>query len=566
MNHLHRIQFFSILIKTVLTWKRRDTHHAFTLPNNPKFMGPRDAVKLIPDGAVVATSGLAANQRPSILYWTIRELFEETGHPCNLTIAGTGGQGGRGRVPGTVEELGRSGLCTRLVVGHVETYKTMLLLAEKGELEIQCLPQGVIAQLFEAQGRGEDSLLTHVGINTFMDPRTGRGTPLTPSNAAQWITPEADGLRYRMPKIDVALFNAYAADSEGNIYVTHCTMKAELREIALAAKRNGGRVIANVSCIVEKNPDEIYLEGDKVDAVVVYPKTEQSGYERYNSHLTFMTLQSPLPPEEGLARARFINSVMGITPRRRAMDHVLARLAADAFAQHVHAGSLVNVGVGLPEEVCNVLHDQHVLDHVTLFSESGVFGGVPAPGIFFGAAINPERIISSAETFRMCEERLDASILGVLQADSEGNVNVSKRTDSIMRYVGPGGFIDLTTAAKTIIFVTKWMEGERMRLRGGQVEIVKRGRPKFIGHVDEVTFSGQEALKAGKTVLFATTVGLFKLTDRGMELIRVMPGIDIQRDILAVASTKIILPESGEVPRIDESIVTGKGFQLHLTS
>lgn len=566
MNLLQRIHFLGIMAKTALTWNRRNTHYTFTLPGNPKFMGPRDAARLIPDGSVVATSGLAANQRPLILYWAIRELFEETGHPCNLTVMGTGGQGGRGRVPGTIEELGRPGLCSRLIAGHVETYKSMLHMAEKGELEVQCLPQGVIAQILEAQGRGEDSLLTRVGVNSFMDPRVGRGTPLTPADAPQWVTPEGDALRYRLPKVDVALFNAYAADPEGNIYVTHCPMKAELREIARAAKRNGGIVIANVSRVVEKGFDEVYLENDSVDAIVVYPKTEQSCYTPYGKHMSLLTLKTPYPLEEGIARARFVNQVMGITPRRHAMDYVLARLAADEFARHIHEGALVNVGVGLPEVVCGEIQRHDLFKHITLFTESGVFGGVPAPGVFFGAAVSPERILSSAETFKISAEQLDTTILGVLQADSEGNVNVSKRTDRISRYVGPGGFIDLTTAAKTIIFVTKWMEGERMRLNGPRIEILKRGKCKFVSRVDEVTFSGQEAVKAGKNVYFATTVGVFRLTERGLELVRVMPGIDLQQDILAATTAKILLPESGEIPRVEESILTGKGFALCLAT
>ena len=562
MNFFTKGYALARMAKVALTWNRRNTHYTFRIPENPKFMGPRDAVKLIPDGAVVATSGLAANQRPLILYWAIREVFEETGHPRNLTVMGTGGQGGRGRVPGTVEELGRPGLCARLIAGHVETYKSMLRMAEQGELELQCLPQGVMALLFEAQGRGEDSLLTHVGVNTFLDPRVGRGTPVTGANAEQWVAAEGDKLRFRLPKIDVALFNAYAADREGNIYVTHCPMKAEIREIARAAKRNGGCVIANVSRVVDKGFDDIYLPAGDVDAVVVYPRTEQSCYTPYHSHLAFLTRKSPFSVEDGVDRARFVNQVMGITPRRSAMDQLLARLAADEFARNVCAGALVNVGVGLPEEVCRVLHRHHILDHVTLFTESGVIGGVPAPGIFFGAAVSPSRIISSAETFKMCAEKLDTAILGVLQADGEGNVNVSKRTDRISKYVGPGGFIDLTTAAKTIIFVTKWMEGEKMRRRGRCVQIIRPGKPKFVSHVDEVTFSGQEALKAGKKVFFVTTVGVFQLTGRGMELIRVMPGLDIQSDIVPTTFMKFVLPESIDIPLVDESVLTGKEFQL----
>jgi propionate CoA-transferase len=255
---------------------------------------------------------------------------------------------------------------------------------------------------------------------------------------------------------------------------------------------------------------------------------------------------------------------MGITPRRKGMDLVLARLAADVFVRNVPRGALVNIGVGLPEEVCRVLHEAGIMNEITLFTESGVIGGVPAPGIFFGAAVRSERIISSAETFRMCPEKLDVTVLGVLQADSLGNVNVSKRTDRLYNYVGPGGFIDLTSAAKTIIFITKWMEGEKLAVEAGRVRVVQPGKPKFGDSVDEITMNGQEVLKAGKKVFYVTTRGLFQLTERGMELVRVMPGIDVERDIVATTKMKIVLPEQDSVPVVEEPIVTGKGYRLRM--
>ncbi len=564
MNIVAKAHYLAIMAKVRLTWNRHDSAYAFHLPGNPKFMGAREAAKLIPDGATVATSGLGGNQRPSILYWAIRESFEASGHPRDLTVMCTGGQGGRGIAPGSVEELMQEGLCRRIITGHVETFKSGLRLAEKGLAEIQCLPQGVVALLFEALGRGDDSLLTRVGVNTFLDPRMGRGTPLAGRDAEQLVEVEGDLLRYRIPKVDVALFNAYAADREGNIYITHCPMKAEILETARAAKRNGGRVIANVFRLVEKKAADIYVPAADVDAVVVYPRTEQSGYVRYDSRFEFLAPASRLPMAEGLARARFINKVMGLTPRRSEVDMVLARLAAEVFVRHMLDDALVNVGVGLPEEVCSVLHRAGILDHVTLFTESGVIGGVPMPGIFFGAAVGSKKIISSAETFAMCPEKLDGTVLGALQADSHGNVNVSKRGERLSSYVGPGGFIDLTSAAKTILFITKWMEGERLAVENGRVRVLKTGKTKFVGTVDEITMNGQETLKSGKKVFYATTRGLFQLTQRGMELIRVMPGIDVEKDILATTKMKIVLPENGAVPVVDAAIVTGKNFRLQL--
>jgi len=86
--------------KWLITRNNWNTHYQFTLPDNPKFMGPRDAVRRIPDGAVLATSGLGANQWTSIIYRSMRKVYQETGHPRGLTVISIGGQGARGRAPG----------------------------------------------------------------------------------------------------------------------------------------------------------------------------------------------------------------------------------------------------------------------------------------------------------------------------------------------------------------------------------------------------------------------------------------------------------------------------------
>ncbi len=96
----------------------------------------------------------------------------------------------------------------------------------------------------------------------------------------------------------------------------------------------------------------------------------------------------------------------------------------------------VNIGVGLPEEACRILFEAGLLQEVMVFTESGVIGGLPAPAIFFGAAACPKKMVRSSEAFRICASQLDVTLLGVLEADSEGNVNVSKRGKTVPNYVG----------------------------------------------------------------------------------------------------------------------------------
>jgi propionate CoA-transferase len=553
------------LARILKTYLRRDTRRPSPVPENPRFMSARAAAGLVGDGDVVAVSGLGGNQRASIMFWAIREAFEETGHPAGLTLMNLGGHGGRGRGFGTLEELGRRGLCARLVTGHFETYRAMLELAAGGACELQCIPQGTLARLIDGLGRGEDSLLSDVGVDTFIDPRVGPGSRVG-GTGAQLVSVEGDRLRYRIPPIDVGIFNAPAADRKGNIYVKHGAMIGETAEIARAAKRNGGSVIANVGLVVDEGYDRVLLPADMVDAIVHDPDTEQTAGIPHVSHWPALTTDGGVPIGDALERVRAVNRLAGISRARTPIDGAVARLAASTIVAQVGPGAHVNIGTGLPEHVAETLFEAGVHEQVTLLVEGGPVGGLPAPGIFFGAAFSPKRILSSAEVFALCAERLDCTCLGALEVDGAGNVNVSRRSDGVRDYVGPGGFIDLTAAARTIVFVCGWMVGGRMRVEEGTVRVVRRGTPKFVERVREITFSGARALAAGKRVFYATPVGLFCLTEHGMEVASLMPGIDVRRDVVEVASMRVVIRDPESIPKVDGSIVSGQGFRPRVAS
>ena len=79
MNLFTKAVSFLNLLRWRRSWGKRDTHFRFTVPGNPKFMGLRDAVQLIHNGDVIATTGIGDNQPMAILYYAIGEVFEETG-------------------------------------------------------------------------------------------------------------------------------------------------------------------------------------------------------------------------------------------------------------------------------------------------------------------------------------------------------------------------------------------------------------------------------------------------------------------------------------------------------
>ncbi len=404
---------------------------------------------------------------------------------------------------------------------------------------MDCIPLGMMASLVKALANGQQCIVSTIGEGTFLDPRTGTGSAIMTSEEGL-ITACDDGLCYSLPKIDVAIFNAPAADDEGNIYFDECTTMCDAKEAAIAAKRNSGRVIVNVGRIVDKNPDAIVLSADKVDAIVYYPDTEQTATIPHSKPLAFLTEGYKGNIDQALDTVRLMNRVAGITPTRDAAEKSIAQHCARLMRQQIPKGAYVNIGTGLPELVCSTLYEQGRLSDYNLFTEAGVIGGMPAPGIFFGASIAPKRIISSPEMFDIVNKELEATILGFLQVDSEGNVNASKRGEGAVNFVGPGGFIDLSCAAKTVIFVGSWMAKGKVKVKRGRTSISKKGMPKFIDKVDQVTFSGKAALAAGKNVFYLTDVGTFQLTDQGMVLIELREGIDVQRDILDFSVMRIV--------------------------
>src|SRR5262249_36961084 len=100
---------------------------------------------------------------------------------------------------------------------------------------------------------------------------------------------------------------------------------------------------------------------------------------------------------------------------------------------------------------------------------------------------------------------------------------------------GAGGFINISQNARKVIFAgTFTASGLDLKVGDGRLHIVQEGRAqKFGSHVQQITFSGKEAAKADKTVLYVTERCVLRLASDGLELIEVAPGIDVERDILA---------------------------------
>lgn len=558
----------SILRTIVQRLAYSKAHQSHLVQSNARFMSADAAAALIPDGCVLASTGLGQNAVIGALHIAIKRRFKSTGHPHNLTLVCAGGTGVRGKYGlglGSPEELAFDGLLSKFIVGHFETYEAMRKMAGRGSLEVHILPQGVITMIMESMG--EDLTRTWVGPTgkgTFFDVASGGwGTRLCGFSSTQLVRAVGgDSLEYSLPIPDVAILNAPAADRRGNIYFRGASQICESLAIARAARKNGGKVLVQVGLLVADDYQGVCLQSKFVDAIVLNPYTEQTLVSQHRSPMTFLSPDGPRaePASDCFAQLTWVNRVLRVKPRG-GVDMVLGRLASRLLTQCVPRGAVVNIGTGLPEVVAEVLLGCGVINDVKMVVESGVWGGVPGPGSFFGAAVYPTKIMSSGQTFRRLCERLDLTVLGALQVDSQGNVNVSRPIGGVSGYIGPGGFVDLTTWARTIVFVSTFQMRQKLAVRsGGRLAVLSRGEPKFVPLVREVTFSAREALRRKQRVFYVTPLGIFRLTKTGLELFVVTPGVDVDKDVLRGASAR--LRRAPDIARARRDVVTGEGFEI----
>ena len=110
----------------------------------------------------------------------------------------------------------------------------------------------------------------------------------------------------------------------------------------------------------------------------------------------------------------------------------------------------VNLGIGIPQGIANVVAEEGCSDLMMLISECGNIGGIPGVGPDFGAHSNGEAMIRQDDLFDWFEGRgLAMAFTGLGQTDKEGNINAGKFGT---RPMGPGGFINTTQYAKKVVF------------------------------------------------------------------------------------------------------------------
>ena len=499
----------------------------FPSAENGKVVSAADAVRLIRDGDTVATGGFVGIGFAEEIAIALEEQYLATGEqnlqspgkPRGLTLVYAAGQGD-GRDKG-LNHFGHEGLVRRVIGGHWGLVPKLQKLAIANQIEAYNLPQGVITHLYRDIAAHKPGHLCTIGLGTFVDPRFGGGklnARTTEDLVDLVMIGGAEHLFYKAFPINVGIIRGTTADPDGNVTMEKEALTLEVLAIATAARNSGGIVIVQVERIAERgslNSRHVKIPGILVDCVVV---------ARPQHH--WQTFAEPY----SAAFAGEIRVQMSAIP---SMAMSARKIIARRAALELQPNSVVNLGIGMPEGVASVANEEKIIDLMTLTTEPGVIGGIPAGGLNFGAATNAQAIIDQPCQFDFYDGGgLDIAFLGLAQADREGNLNVSKFGTKL---AGAGGFINISQSAKKVAFVGTFNAGRSdLAIEDGRLQIREDGASrKFVREVEHRTFSGKYAAARKQTVLYITERCVFSLCEEGLELVEIAPGVDLAKDILA---------------------------------
>lgn len=484
-----------------------------------KVITPQQAAELVKDGDRIAMLGFIGMCHPQEVTYAIEKRFLETGHPRDLDLYFPTNVGDGTDALG-MNHLAHDGLLRSIVGGHWNLVPALQRLVTSNKVQAWNLPIGTLSQLLREIAGHRPGVITKIGLNTFIDPRLegGKMNPVTKDDLVELMVIDGEEyLRYKSFKnINVAVIRGTDADENGNLSMSKEAAFLEALAMAEAAKNTGGIVIAQVENVVQNgslNPKDVKVPGIMVDYVV--KGTPDNSWQTY---------VHPYKPElSGQIRM----PVDALEPMPLNARKVIARRSA----MELTPNAIVNLGIGIPEGIGQVAAEEQ-LPGMKMTVEAGNIGGVPASGVGFGSAANPDCTIDSPSMFDFYDGGgLDQAFLGLAECDGSGNINVSRFGP---RIAGCGGFINITQSTPVVVFCgTFTAKGVKEKIGDGKLEIISEGQvKKFKKSVEQITFSAEFAKKAGQKVLYVTERAVFELVDGVFTLVEIAPGIDLQKDVL----------------------------------
>lgn len=505
-----------------------------------KFIKAKEVPTLIKDGDILAVEGFIGTGVAEEIHEAIEMHYNEHQQPKDLTLlyaAGIGDSGERG-----LNHYAKEGLLKRVIGGHWGLAPKLQPLVSANLIEAYNFPQGVLSQMFRDMAAKKPFLISKVGLGTFVDPEISGGklNEITTEDLVTKMNFDGeDYLAYKLLAPNVAIMKGTYADDKGNISFDDEPLTLEATSLAMAVKNSGGIVIVQVKRRVSTgslDPKLVKIPGLLVDYIVEV-EDESKHMQTFGTQFNSDFIRSNIVKSEGAVN-------VPLNERK-----IIARRSAELIPSDA---KIVNYGIGMPEVISSVLKEEGANDRFTTTIEPGSFGGIPVGGLDFGAAISPEAIIDQSYMFDFYDGGgIDIAFLGLAECDKHGNINVSKFGPKI---AGAGGFINITQNTKNVVFCGTFTAGGlKTEVKDGKLNILTEGKKsKFVEDVEQITFSGDTAIKNGQNIYYVTERAVFKLIKDGVELIEVAPGIDLEKDIFSHMSFKPIVSKKLKI--MDEKI------------
>jgi 3-oxoacid CoA-transferase len=394
-------------------------------------------------------------------------------------------------------------------VGENKEFERQLL---SGELEVELIPQGTLAERVRAGGAGIPAFFTPAGVGT----EVAEGKELREFNGKKYLL--ENWLR-----ADFSIVKAWKGDTSGNL-----VFKGTAQNFNPVMATAGKICIAEVEELVstgELNPSEIHVSGIYVQRIF-----EGKNYEKRIEQRTVTAPRS----DSTLATDGGHNSTeIALYENGKGLTKFGI---AKRISLELRNNSYVNLGIGIPTLVANYIPENI---NVVLQSENGLLGigafpseeNVDADLINAGkqtVSMQPgSSLFSSAESFAMIRgEHVDLTILGAMEVSENGDIANWKIPNKMVK--GMGGAMDLVASAKNIIVAMQ--------------HVSKDGKSKLLKNCT-LPITGLNCVKKIVTELAVLEV----LPEGGFKLIETAPGITVE-DVKKATEGKLIM--EGEIPEM----------------